>query len=296
MNVLSLFDGISCGMVALERAGIQVDKYYASEIDPHAIKISEKNYPNIIRLGDVTKWREWDIDWAGIDLLIGGSPCQDLCSCGSREGLSGVKSSLFFCYADILENIKRANSRMKFLLENNASMTKENKDKISEIVGVQPVLINSNIFSAQDRKRLYWCNFNIYGLPDPCGKVLRDIVQPEIEKQEYNITERIYAKKKGTLAYTKAWKNVRTLDQKSKCLLTSQSISNTGATNIKYSDDLFYKLTPLECERLQTLPDGYTSGVSNTARYAAIGNGWTVDVIAHILKCGLIDTHHIPML
>lgn len=284
MNVLSLFDGISCGMVALERAGIKVDNYYASEIDPNAIKISQKNYPNIIRLGDVTKWREWDIDWANIDLLIGGSPCQDLCSCGSRDGLKGAKSSLIYYYIDILGHIKKCNSKVKFLLENNASMAVTNKNKITEMIGEDPVLINSNVFCAQNRKRLYWFNFKITPVPTSCKKVLRDIVQPESEKQKYNITQKIYAKKKGTLAYKKAWEGVRALDEKSKCLCTAQNISNSGATNIKYSEDLFYKPTPIECERLQTLPDNYTEGISDTARYTAIGNGWTVDVIAHILR------------
>lgn len=196
ITVLSLFDGISCGMVALERAGIEVDKYIAYEIEHNAIEISKKNYPEIVRGGgDVTK-EDFTKYKGKIDILIGGSPCQNLCSCGNRKGLEGEESRLFFDYVRALYETEAK----WFLLENNATMTKENQDI------------------------------------------------------------------------------------KSRALTTAQNISNSGATNIKYSDTEYYILTPLECERLQTLPDNYTEGVSNTQRYKAIGNGWTVDVIAHIFK------------
>lgn len=170
------------------------------------------------------------------------------------------------------------------LLENNATMTKENKDIITEIMGIEPIYINSNLLTAQERKRLYWTNIPNIGQPEDRGLLLRDIVQPVEEKREYECYERMAAKKEGTLAFEKAWRNVRTLDQKSKALTAQQSISNSGATNVKYSDTEYYILTPIECERLQTLPDNYTEGISNTQRYKVIGNGWTVEVIAHILK------------
>lgn len=220
ITVLSLFDGISCGMVALERAGIEVDKYIAYEIEHNAIEISKKNYPEIVRGGDVTK-EDFTKYKGKIDILIGGSPCQNLCSCGNRKGLEGEESRLFFDY-------------VRALYETEA--------------------------------------------------ILRDIVQPREEKKEYECYKRMMAKEEGTLAHKKAWSQVKTLDQKSRALTTAQNISNSGATNIKYSDTEYYILTPLECERLQTLPDNYTEGVSNTQRYKAIGNGWTVDVIAHIFK------------
>lgn len=171
-----------------------------------------------------------------------------------------------------------------FLLENNATMTKENQDIITGIMGVEPIYINSNLLTAQERKRLYWTNIPDIKQPEDKGIFLRDIVQPREEKKEYECYKRMMAKEEGTLAHKKAWSQVKTLDQKSRALTTAQNISNSGATNIKYSDTEYYILTPLECERLQTLPDNYTEGVSNTQRYKAIGNGWTVDVIAHIFK------------
>ena len=279
ITVLSLFDGISCGMVALERAGIDVDKYIAYEIEHNAIEISQKNYPQIIRGGDVTK-EDFTKYKGQIDILIGGSPCQNLCSCGNRQGLEGEESRLFFDYVRALYETEAK----WFLLENNATMAKENKDIITEIMGIEPIFINSNLLTAQDRKRLYWTNIPNIEQPEDKGIYLRDIMQPREEKQEYECYKRMAAKAEGTLAHKKAWSQVRTLDQKSKALTTSQTISNSGATNVKYADNEYYILTPIECERLQTLPDNYTEGISNTQRYKAIGNGWTVDVIAHIFK------------
>ena len=279
LTVLSLFDGISCGMVALQRAGIEIDKYIAYEIEHNAIEISRKNYPDIIRGGDVTK-EDFTKYRGKVDLLIGGSPCQNLCSCGDKKGLDGAESKLFFDYVRALYETEAK----WFLLENNATMTKENQDIITEIMGVEPIYINSNLLTAQDRKRLYWTNIPGIEQPEDRGLTLKDIVQPVEEKKEYECYKRMAAKREGTLAYKKAWANVRTLDQKSRALTTSQSISNSGATNVKYSDTEYYILTPIECERLQTLPDDYTEGVSNTQRYKAVGNGWTVEVIAHIFK------------
>ena len=279
ITVLSLFDGISCGMVALERAGIEVDKYIAYEIEHNAIEISKKNYPEIVRGGDVTK-EDFTKYKGKIDILIGGSPCQNLCSCGNRKGLEGEESRLFFDYVRALYETEAK----WFLLENNATMTKENQDIITGIMGVEPIYINSNLLTAQERKRLHWTNIPDIKQPEDKGIFLRDIVQPREEKKEYECYKRMMAKEEGTLAHKKAWSQVKTLDQKSRALTTAQNISNSGATNIKYSDTEYYILTPLECERLQTLPDNYTEGVSNTQRYKAIGNGWTVDVIAHIFK------------
>lgn len=279
IRVLSLFDGISCGMVALERAGFEVEEYTAYEIEHNAITISEKNYPQIVHCGDVTK-ADFTQYKGKIDVLIGGSPCQNLCNCGNREGLEGEESHLFYDYVRALYETEAK----WFLLENSATMTKKNQDIITEIMGVEPIYINSNLLSAQERKRLYWTNIPGIEQPEDKGLVLRDIVQPQEEKKKYECFDRMAAKAKGTLAYKKAWSHVRTLDEKSRALTTSQSITNSGSTNVKYSENEYYILTPVECERLQTLPDNYTEGVSNTQRYKAIGNGWTVDVIAHIFK------------
>lgn len=278
ITVLSLFDGISCGMIALERARIKVDKYIAFEIEHNAIEISKKNYPSIIHEGDVTKADF--TKYEGIDLIIGGSPCQNLSCAGNGEGLEGMASRLFY---DFVRAIYEAKPKW-FMLENNATMTKENQDIITEIMGVEPVYINSRLVSAQERKRLYWTNIPGIEQPEDRGLYLRDIVQPREEKKEYEIYKRMLAKKEGTLAYKKCWGQVKTLDQKSRALTTSQAISNSGATNVKYSETEYYTLTPLECERLQTLPDNYTEGLSNTQRYKTIGNGWTVEVIHHIFS------------
>ena len=287
MNVLSLFDGISCGMVALERAGIKVDRYYASEIDQYAIKISEKNYPNIIRLGDVTKWRDWDIDWASIDLLIGGSPCQSLSITQSktRKHLDG-KSKLFFEFVDILNHIKKYNSSVKFLFENVASMSKESKIAIESCLGVELVYQNSNAFSAQDRPRVYGTNFYFPTIETESKEVLKDIMQSNVpEKYFYNCEFDYHGDKPvcATLHISghDILKRVHSPNYKCHTLTTCRG----GSTQKKVIDNgRCRKLTPVEYERLQTLPDGYTDCVSDTHRYTAIGNGWTVDVIAHILK------------
>ena len=278
MKVLSLFDGISCGMVALERAGIPVERYVAYEIDKYAIQISKNNYPQIEHCGDVTTADF--TQYKDFDLLIGGSPCQDLCAIGSREGLKGEKSGLFFEFVRALAEVKPK----YFLLENNASMTKENKDKISEILGVEPIMIDSSLVSAQMRKRWYWTN--IPSLTQPKNKNIKisDILQPVEEKEQYNITENILRKVPGTRAYKNAWGSLRKLDQKLRCITACYALASTSFSVIDYENGQYYAPTPVECERAQTLPDGYTAGVSKAQRYKCIGNGWTVDVIAHILK------------
>ena len=279
LRVLSLFDGISCGRVALERAGIPIEVYYASEIDKYAIQIAQKNYPDTIQLGDIN-----NIDFTKfigkIDLIMGGSPCQDLSSCGKRAGIEGEKSSLFFEYLRILKEIKPK----YFLLENNVSMKNEIKDFISEKLGVSYIEINSNLLSAQNRRRLYWTNIPNIKQPEDKNILLKDILQPIEDKKQYDCTKRLFAKKEGTLAYSKAWKHICNLEQKSRCLTTTNTLSCSGSTIVKYSDSMFYSLSPIEWERLQTLPDNYTEGISNTQRYKCIGNGWTVDVIAHIFS------------
>lgn len=169
-NVLSLFDGISCGQLALKKAGIEFDTYYASEVDKNPIYITQYNFPNTVQLGDVEKWKEWNIDWSKIDLLIGGSPCTNLSIAGNREGLEGEESRLFYAYVDILNHIKKFNLDVKFLLENVESMSDENKGIINSYMGCKPVMINSALLSAQNRKRYYWVNWclkkeSLFGLP-----------------------------------------------------------------------------------------------------------------------------------
>lgn len=281
MKILSLFDGISCGMIALERVGIDVERYVAYEIDKYAIQISKKNYPQIEHCGDVTKADF--TQYKGFDLLIGGSPCQDLCGMGSREGLAGEKSKLFFEFVRAMEEVKP----QYFLLENNASMTKENRDIISSYIGCEPVLINSADFSAQTRKRLYWTNIPVEEW-EIKNVLLFDIAQSIEQKQEFLITEKVNKYRseeyKGRKIQKTVLASIRQLSEKSRCLSTRSCDvgSNSGLCLLQNGE--YYVATPIECERLQTLPDNYTLGISNPQRYKCIGNGWTVDVIAHIFK------------
>lgn len=280
MRVLSLFDGISCGQVALERAGIPVEVYYASEIDQNAIKVTQKNYPNTQQLGDVTKLT----NLPEVDLLMGGSPCQSLSitTSNKRENLNG-KSKLFFEYVRILEEVKPK----WFLFENVASMNTQSKDVISTHLGAEPLLIDSSSFSAQRRPRLYWTNIPLVRVLNESPLVLKDILEDEVdEKFYYNCGYDFHGLDKPVCATLHInghdiLKRVHSPEHKCHTLT---AVCGGNQQKKVYVDGRVRKLTPLEYERLQTLPDNYTSCVSNAARYKAIGNGWTVDVIAHILK------------
>lgn len=292
MNVLSLFDGISCGRVALERANINVTKYYASEIDKYAIQVSQNNYPDIVRLGDINNWESWDIDWSGIDLILAGSPCQGFSFAGKQLAFDDKRSALFFRFAEILSHVQSMNPKVSFLLEN-VRMKKEYQKIITSVVGVEPILINSSLVSALHRNRLYWCNFNITAPRDRLI-FLKDIIQHECEiDQKFYFTEKSYqnirkiedrAKLNG-LGY-----NSGIIDDfdfpaaKFKCLDAHYQKGGDGKRTMLRVNNVCRMATPIECERLQTLPDNYTEGISNSQRYKCLGNGWTVDVIAHILN------------
>ncbi|WP_392559648.1 DNA cytosine methyltransferase [Orbus mooreae] len=175
MNVLSLFDGISSGRVALDRANIKVDKYYASEIDKYAIQVSQNNYPDIIRMGDINNWESWNIDWSSIDLIFAGSPCQGFSFAGKQLAFDDKRSALFFRFAEILSHAQSINPKVKFLLEN-VRMKKEFENVITSVVGVEPIMINSALVSAQNRKRLYWANWK-FEQPKDKGILLKDILE-----------------------------------------------------------------------------------------------------------------------
>ena len=280
MKVLSLFDGISCGMVALERAGIPVDAYYASEIDKNAIKISQKNYPNIIRLGDATKWREWDIPWREIDLLIGGSPCQGFSFAGKQLNFNDPRSKLFFEFVDILNHIRKHNPNVKFLLEN-VKMKAEWQDIISGYLGVKPTRINSALVSAAKRDRLYWANFDVE-MPDDKGITFDDINQHSTDWLSDTYIDNISKWK----ALQDPIANTTFIGAKSKLpCLTARGYNQSHSGMILISDGNKYRrLTNNEAELAMTLPVDYTAGITDRERARCIGNGWTVDVIAHIFK------------
>lgn len=347
VNVLSLFDGISCGQQALERLGVEVGKYYASEIDKYAISITQKNYPDTIQLGDVAKWHEWDIDWGKIDLIIGGSPCQGFSMAGKQLAFDDPRSALFFVFVDIRNHIQKFNQDVKFLLEN-VRMKKEHLAVITEYMGVEPVMINSALVSAQNRVRFYWANWEITQ-PEDRGILLKDILETgvdadrdkancittsntifntvitggamrgrynsdgkteqQLEVQNTGKSNSITTVQKDSLVVehplpenTIFKKNYAQWDTNNRGNASQDqrayystgkhgTLTSNGMTKI--TDNLTWrKLTPLECERLQTVNDNYTAQgvndkgetvpISNTQRYRALGNGWTVEVIKHI--------------
>jgi len=262
MNVLSLFDGMSCGQIALGRVGVTVDNYFASEIDKYAIKVTQKNYPETKQIGTVTD--VYGKDLPKIDLLMGGSPCQGFSLAGKQLNFNDPRSALFFDFVRLLKET----SPKYFLLEN-VKMKKEYQDIISGMVGVQPIEINSAIVSAQNRKRLYWTNIPNVEQPEDKGILLKDVVH----ETEFEAVLKNHGK-------------YRSKNNKANCIDANyfKGVDNHGQRTQILAKGCIRKLTPVECERLQTVPDNYTDGVSNTQRYKMLGNGWTVDVISHILK------------
>lgn len=347
MNVLSLFDGISCARAGLERANIPVATYYASEIDKHAIAVSQANYPDIVRLGDVRQITELPVR---IDLLIGGSPCTDLSIAKKdRQGLAGSQSSLFWEYV----RLWKALTPKYFVLENVASMPKADRDTITKELGVEPVLFDASLVSAQCRKRLFWTNLT-FDLPADRGILLKDILQPDAEvdptmvvngksfcltasyskggegqsEYEHNKARKQRTMVKlGPLGTAKTGLHwipspylIHTPDGSSTAEIRVGHEQRRKLKNGKRADDdptieairrietrnddkcgtlttvlkdnhivdvpthRIRKLTPIECERLQGLPDNYTAMISKTQRYKCLGNAFNVDVIAHIIR------------
>lgn len=333
INVLSLFDGISCGQIALEKLGIEVENYFSSEIDKHAIKVTQTNYPKTKQLGSVLNVKGSDLP--KIDLLIGGSPCQGFSFAGKQLNFDDPRSKLFFEYV----RLKNELNPKYFLLEN-VKMKKEYQDIISSYLGVEPIMINSNLVSAQNRVRYYWTNIPVKGLPIDRGILLKDITEDGlqslglaqrgrydengkvVQKYELNGTEKsnaITTVSKDTLLFIpvdkhssnsglvclggvmksthKLWLNngkllqrnfsqgnrVYSSDGKS-ATLNANSGGIGGKTGLYEIEGVIRKLTRLECERLQTVPDGYTNSISDTQAIKALGNGWTVDVISFIFS------------
>ena len=308
-SVLSLFDGMSCGQIALNRVGIEYDNYFASEIDKHAIKVTQTNYPNTIQLGDVTKVNGSDLP--KIDLLIGGSPCQGFSFAGKGLNFEDPRSKLFFEFVRL-----KNETQPKYWMLENVKMKVEHQNIISEILGVKPILINSELVSAQSRERLYWTNIPITEMPIDKGILLKDIIEigEPIKDKSQTILATLYKENaKSMIKRNKAGLLVKMSSENPR--IKELSITDRGIRPhrndkrksgiseigmIHYPDTKSYtitanhapkvlneiigwrKLSPIECERLQTVPDNYTECVSDTQRYKMLGNGWTVDVIAHI--------------
>ena len=340
MKVLSLFDGMSCGQLALQRIGANVTTYFASEIDKYAIQIAKKNFPNTIHLGDVTTIDSVD----NIDLLIGGSPCQGFSFAGKHLNFDDPRSKLFFEFVRLLKECKP-----KYFLLENVVMAKSSQQVISQYLGVEPIEVNSSLVSAQHRKRLYWTNIP-FEMPDDKKIYLKDILENGLASDKMTKDGKAYcltARYQGAVWWNSIARKQRTMVKVDKPIskyglqqvgvadlnghdLLKRVYSSEGksptlnahgggntepkvelpnkaytikaqyykssranfetdkggfkATGVQNEKGQWRKLTPLECERLQTVDDNYTEGVSNTQRYKMIGNGWTIDVIANILK------------
>lgn len=291
LKVLSLFDGISCGQVALERAGIPVEVYYASEIEPNAIKITQKNYPNTIQLGDVTKLDGQQFE-GEIDLVMGGSPCTNW-SC-AKNHTAKVKKELFINEGEgweLFKHFARMIDEVKpkyFLYENNHRISKNIIDEITMILGVAPIMIDSALVSAQRRKRLYWTNIPNVTQPEDKGLLVKDIIVDDesLIKQFDDRIRNTIIETPSYLKYDLGGKGhysqqdrLYFLDGKAP---TVPRCRTETKFNVWLGGETYKKTCPIEIERLQTLPDNYTEGFPKTRRFEAIGNGWTVDVIAHI--------------
>ena len=334
MKILSLFDGISCARAALQKAGIPVEVYYASEIDERAVQVAQKNFPDTVHIGDVknvgkrVSVNNGFFDMPDIDLIIGGSPCQDLSIAKhDRKGLWGEKSGLFWEYVRVLDEVKPK----YFILENVASMPAYDKQVITNTLGVEPIMINASLLSAQSRKRLFWTNIPNITQPADRGIILKDILEPVVD-EKYYISD-------DTLKSMQTWNNAqagRIRDIYGKSVTLQAGGGGTGAKTGLYlivpeatkqgyaiakdgdAVDLSFptsktrrgrvgekmknlvvkqnkgalcftggrvrKLTPIECERLQSLPDNWTEGHSDNQRYKMLGNAFNVDVIVHILS------------
>jgi DNA-cytosine methyltransferase len=279
INVLSLFDGMSCGQIALNKLGIKYDNYYASEIDKFAIGITKKNYPNTIHLGDVRDVKGEDLP--KIDLLFGGSPCQSFSNAGNGKGFEG-SSGIFWEYVRVLREVKP-----KYFMLENVKMKKEWQDIITKELGVEPIAINSSLLSGQNRPRLYWTNIPGVEIPEDKGIVLKDILEDDnlVDKQHL-MTPKAMAYMDGLRNGKQRWQyHKNPLDGKAACIVASfYKLSGLGVLDYRTLGKPCRRLTPVECERLQTVPDNYTESASRTQRYKMIGNGWTVDVIAHIFS------------
>ena len=359
---LSLCDGLSGSQIAGERIGLIADTYIASEIDPHAIKITQKNYPNTIQVGDMNNWRDWDIDWHSVDLVIAGFPCQSWSVAGKQKADRDERGQLFWVVLDIMQHVLSCNPNAKYIMEN-VRMSDAFEEYITyhteqALPNVNKYLINSSLVSAQNRKRFYWTNIEGIEQPKDRGIVLKDILENGLtDRTKSHCLDANYFKGGNLKSYfekhrrqlvfspngmchvgdadlngNQSIKRVYHEDGKAPTLTTmggghrepkvlvkgarmvgrrldskgtrkdndksipikqmievrdddkTNCLTTVTKDSILIEDMSWRKLTPLECERLQTVPDGYTEGVSNTQRYKMLGNGFTVDVIAHILK------------
>jgi DNA (cytosine-5)-methyltransferase 1 len=283
MNVLSLFNGMNTGRQALENVGIKVDKYYSSEIKPYAIQLTQHHFPDTVQVGDVTKWKDWDIEWGKIDLILSGSPCQDLSAAGKRAGINGSRSSLFFVFVDILNHIKSLNPKVLFLQENVGSAPKLDVGIMSRALGVYPVRINSSLVTAQLRDRYYWSNIRtketmfdlVTDIPQPKDRniLLKDIITSGFNKRKKSncLTEGLIEKNTCKDIFTDNWQKYLKKRPQSMVILIEEN-------------NLFRLPNKIEMCRLQGFPDNYCDILTTAKAGSLLGDGWTLPIIEHIFK------------
>ena len=312
INVVSLFNGMNTGRQALENVGIKVNKYYSSEIKPYAIELTQHHFPDTIQVGDVTKWRDWDIDWKTIDLILSGSPCQDLSAAGKRAGINGSKSSLFFVFVEILEHIKSLNPKVLFLQENVGSASKLDVGIMSRALGVYPVRINSSLVTAQLRDRYYWSNIRtretmfdlVTDIPQPKdleimfkdiitgGRVERIKALALLESESRVCSSQESIKKRAKREFI----NMIYVDtDKHVCLKTwngdgskqeylKHRNETTGMLTLIQENEIVRTVNKVEMCRLQGFPDDYCDILTTTKAGSLLGDGWTLPIIEHIFK------------
>lgn len=331
MNIISICDGMSCGQIALRDLGIRYNKYYASEIDKHAIRQTQLNFPDTIQLGDIEGWKSWDIDWGSINLILAGTPCTGFSLAGRMLNFDDPQSRLFFVFVEILNHVKKHNPDIFFLFEN-VMMKKWCLRVISEKLGVFPVLINSALVSAQNRKRYYWTNIRTRkeglfrelhtDIPQPAdrGILIRDILEDEVNekyflnrkrskmlieklqakinpRKSYCLTGGIQARRRNTVLIEMSCDshsilqrghgfNKGELKKRKSPALTVKDWPNS---NYLATGNIIRRLTPVECARLQTIPEWYKWDCSDTQAYKMLGNGWTIEVIKHILSYAIFN-------
>lgn len=298
MNALSLFNGMSCGLMALEKCGIRVNRYYSSEIDKYANQATQALFPYVEQLGDVTKWRDWDIDFSRIDLVTGGFPCQAWSMAGKHLGDKDERGMLFWTMLDIMKHVMFLNPKAKFLIEN-VKMKKEFEEYITKhtenaLGRVDKILINSALVSAQNRNRYYWTNIRGVKQPKDKGIFLNDIIESSVGNgffiggAQLNRLDLSSVVNGGVrVCFKYVGENVN----KSECLQARdyKGMSNRQYFTVVMENGGLRRLAPLEFMRLQTVPEHHidtllNAGLSNTQLYKMTGNAWTVDVIAHIFN------------